>query len=147
MITSRALAIACSLSLLTVACKKDDAKPLEQKQADPKPAEPTPPPPPVEPKPPEPKPPEPAPPAAMTAAEYETRSLESFDKFSAIFTASGKDCDKLATAINKLIDNEKVFYEAAIAYEKANPDVKKAVEKKTAAKQKDFERKAGPAFE
>ena len=125
----------CSFALVTACGKKDEAK-----SADPKPAES--------------KPGEakagdkPAAGAGFaTAQEYEAKAMGLMDKAIAIFAGAGKDCDKLATDLNKFMDDNKAAFESATAFEKANPAAKAALDKKSEAKQKEFQDKGGPAIE
>lgn len=143
----RTLIALCSILLVASACKK--------KEEEAKPAEPT-----AETKPAEAKPAEPAPAPApapaeakaggatfANAAEYEAKANELMDKMTAMFVADGKDCAKLATDLSKLVDDNKSSFDAASVFEKANPDAKKALDKKMEARSKDFQAKAGPAIE
>jgi hypothetical protein len=71
-------------------------------------------------------------------SDYEARSVALLDKLSAVFVADGKDCDKLATDLNKFMDENKAAMQAEMAYGKAHPDDKQAVDKKVEAKANAF---------
>ena len=89
------LITACAFSLLGSACKKKEAVPSTDPAGEMKPtgsAETKP----AETKPAETKPAETAPAAAMTAADYETKTVDMADKMMTAFTAGGTDCAKAA---------------------------------------------------
>jgi hypothetical protein len=141
MIKTRFLIAACSVLLAFTACKKkDDAAKTDQGSGSAATAT----------KPTESKPAETKPAGGgdiTSAADYETRGNALMDKMIGIFAADGKDCDKLAADINKFLDDSKGDMDAVMAYEKAHPDDKKAMDKKNEAKTKEFMEKAGPAIE
>jgi hypothetical protein len=83
-----------------------------------------------------------APPAAGGAisspADYEAKSNDMMGKMSAMLAADGKDCDKLAADMIKFFTDNKAGMDATDAFEKANPDAKKAYDTKTKAQQDDI---------
>jgi len=81
------------------------------------------------------------------ADEYTKLGMEMMDKMTAIFADAGKDCDKLATNLTKFNDENQGMKEATEAFEKANPDVKKAFDEKAKASMEKFMQAAGPAME
>jgi hypothetical protein len=98
------------------------------------------------------KPAEGAPPAAgggaiNSDADYEATSNELMEKMTKIFTDDNKDCAKLATDVNKFIDDNKAKFDAAGAYDKAHPDEKKAYDTKAKAKIDAFTAAATPAMD
>ena len=141
MIKNRILIAACAVLLSFTACKKKDdttaasgsgsaattaTKPTESKPAETKPAGGG---------------------DIANASDYETRGNALMDKMINIFATDGKDCDKIAADMNKFMDENKGEIDSIMAYEKAHPDDKKAMDKKNEAKTKDFMEKAGPAME
>jgi hypothetical protein len=143
------LIASCCALLVAGACKKkdDDAAP-ENKPAENKPAENKP----VEQKPEPAKPAEikPAEPAATVTiasdADYEAKGLDLMQKMGDVIAAAGTDCPKLASSVSKFLDDNKPTIDAVSAYEKAHPDVEKAVDKKNKAKTKELEKKVDPSM-
>ena len=144
---TRILLVSC---LLFAACKKnDEAKPAapqaaEKKVDDKAPAAAA--------TPPElPKTGEPAKVAAAgvtiaNAAEYDTKATELTEKVIGAFTANGKDCDKLAAELSKVIDDNRATFDGLKAFETANPDSKKAFDAKMEPREKEFEEQIGPSI-
>jgi hypothetical protein len=90
------------------------------------------------------------PPAAggeMTAADYETRNVAMMEKAASTFGAVGTDCDKGAAAVGKFFEDNTAEINALEAFEKAHPDVKKAVEDKNKDKTKAFEDSVGKVMD
>jgi hypothetical protein len=85
--------------------------------------------------------------AIANTADYEARGTAVMDKLMGIFTADGKNCDKLAADITKFIEDNRADMEAVTAYEKAHPADKTAIEKKMEAKAKEFTAKLTPAMD
>jgi hypothetical protein len=56
-----------------------------------------------------------------------------------VFKGAGTDCEKLATDLNKFLDENAAFFVAVKAYEKAHPDAKKAYSKAFKPQEKEFE--------
>jgi hypothetical protein len=71
-------------------------------------------------------------------ADYEARQTELTTKISGILNSDGKDCDKLGTDLGKFFTDNKAAFEAVDAFEKANPDARKAFDAKTKAQQDDI---------
>jgi hypothetical protein len=85
--------------------------------------------------------------AVADVGDYEKRALVMMDKLIGLFSADGSNCDKLAGDLTKALDDNKAEIDAIVAYEKAHPDDKKAVDKKTKAKTDEFMAKATPALD
>lgn len=79
--------------------------------------------------------------------DYTKMGMEMMDQLAGIFTAAGKDCDKLAADLSKWVDANKSKKEAADAFEKANPDAKKALDEKAKPQMEKFIAAMGPAME
>ncbi len=137
--------IALLSCLLLAACKKkDEAKPVEPTAVKSAPEAPTA----AAPA----KATEPAKPAVIavtiaSAAEYDTKATELFDKLVGVFAADGKDCDKLAADLTKLTDEQGALFAGLQAFEQANPDAKQAFDDKMKGREKDYEAKVAPSFE
>jgi len=76
--------------------------------------------------------------AISTPADYEAKSTDLMTKISAVFTADGKDCDKLGADLGKFFTDNKATFDAIDAFEKGNADAKKAFNTKTKAQQDDI---------
>jgi hypothetical protein len=83
--------------------------------------------------------------AISTPADYEAKSTDLMTKISAVFTADGKDCDKLGADLGKFFTDNKATFDAIDAFEKSNADAKKAFNTKTKAQQDDIGGKMGAA--
>lgn len=77
--------------------------------------------------------------------EYISKGKVQMQKMVDIFKADGKDCDKLAGDMDKLVSSDDM--QAIQAYEKAHPDVKKKADEATKDFQKQFEEAAMPAMQ
>jgi hypothetical protein len=76
--------------------------------------------------------------------EYLAKGKEAMGKLIDIFKADGKDCEKIAGDVTKLLQ-EPVFTQSK-AYEKAHPDIKKKFGDATKDLEKQFEKEATPAL-
>lgn len=125
---------------LTACGKKDDAakaddkaKPAADMKATDKPAD----------KPADKMAPPPAAGGEMTAADYEAKNVKMMDAAVADFKDVGDDCGKAAAALSKFVDSNMAEMANMEKFEKAHPDVKKAVEDKYKDKTKAFEDQMG----
>jgi hypothetical protein len=120
----------------TAETKPAETKPTDTKPAEAKPAETT--------------PTEAAKPAAATPvkdeADYEARTVALFKGLQDAFVSGGTDCDKIGTAVKTIVDANKDNLAAIKAFEKANPAIEKAVEKRHEADIKEFQTKLEPAM-
>jgi hypothetical protein len=86
-------------------------------------------------------------PAATTFAsddEYVAKATDIVHKLMDIFKADGKDCDKLAADVSKLVDDPVVA--ASTAYEKAHPEAKAKFDQQSTAMVKEFGATVTPAI-
>jgi phage tail tape-measure protein len=88
-----------------------------------------------------------APSGAMTAADYEAKAGPFMDNFTTVFVTAGTDCDKLAAGINQFLDDNKATLHATKAFEKANPEAKKAFDTKMQAHFTEQQQKLMPALQ
>lgn len=84
--------------------------------------------------------------AIKDEAEYETRTVALFKSLEAAFVSNGTDCDKIAAAVKTVVDANKDTLVAIKAFEKANPEAEKAVEKRHEKDIADFQTKLEPAM-
>ena len=94
-----------------------------------------------------------APPAATggsgpiaSSAEYRAKALGIMDGMIAVFANADGDCDKLAAAVTKFVDDTKPTFDAAEAWEKTHPEDKAETDRASEAKIKKFEEVATPVM-
>jgi hypothetical protein len=85
--------------------------------------------------------------AIASDADYESKALGAMDKMTAIFTAAGKDCDKLAAELTKFGAENKALMVSSKQYEKDHPEAKKALDEKMKPKMEGMMGAMGPAME
>jgi hypothetical protein len=85
--------------------------------------------------------------AITSDADYESKAMGAMDKMSAIFTAAGKDCDKLAADLTKFGEENKALMVSSKQYEKDHPEAKKALDEKMKPKMEGMMGAMGPAME
>jgi hypothetical protein len=73
-----------------------------------------------------------------TAAEYEARALQLLDELTAVFEASGTNCEKLARNIDVFVDKHRDALAATDQFEAANPSAEDDLEPKLQEKAKVF---------
>jgi hypothetical protein len=91
--------------------------------------------------------PDAAPVKFANAAEFEAKGTGLTNSILAVFKTAGKDCDKLAADLTKVLDDNLGLIEGIRAFEKENPKEAKAFDKKMKPRQKEFEATIGPAME
>lgn len=120
------------------AAKPAEAKPADKAAETPTPTETA--------KPDEAKPAEAAATTIKDEADYEARTVALFKGLQNAFVTNGTDCDKIAASVKTIVDANKDTLAAIKAFEKANPDVEKAVEKRHEKDIEEFQTKLEPAM-
>ncbi len=69
-----------------------------------------------------------APATSLDETSYETRAVVFMGDFTKVFASAGTDCEKLATGIDKFIDDNKTLIVDMRAYETAHPEAKTALD-------------------
>jgi len=79
-------------------------------------------------------------------ADYESKRNSAMDEMTAMYASDKDDCKKLASDMTAYAEKNQGLMKDAIAYEKAHPDVKKKVDAKNKAKEKDMMAKMTPVL-
>jgi len=84
----------------------------------------------------------------LSTAQYEARNTELMTAITAVFAADGKDCPKLAGAIERFLVERKADMEAVVAFESSHPKDRANYELNTGLRlQREFAERANPALE
>jgi hypothetical protein len=79
-------------------------------------------------------------------ADYEAKRTAAMDEMTAMYASDKDDCKKLASDMTAYAEKNQGMMKDAIAYEKAHADVKKKVDAKNKAKEKDMMAKMTPVL-
>ena len=79
-------------------------------------------------------------------ADYEAKRTAAMDEMTAMYVADKDDCKKLAADMTAYAEKNQGMMKDAMAYEKAHADVKKKVDAKEKAKEKDMMAKMTPVL-
>lgn len=78
-----------------------------------------------------------------TAADYEAKAFELTDKLTAVFAASGTNCEKLADGLEIFVDENQAALAGTDAFETANPFAEDDLEPKLQTRAKTLVQKMG----